>query len=384
MSEELNNEFPETCDAEIVSKIEEQLLPIMKQPKKKAKAVKPAEPEMTQEEIAAAQAEMHDTYKEMSPLRLVTRRFFRSRLSIVGLVMIVALFLFSYMGPVVYNRWGEGEIDTNGMVTSTQTIVLEDGTVIEEVYEYDRGINMYAPPGGEHLFGTDDKGMDVFTRLMYGGRISLMIGFIVVILETLIGVLLGGLAGYFGGWVDSIIMRIVDIFNCIPTLPILLIASAIIDGWIEKGSIRPEDQIYVLMVIITVFSWSGVARLVRGQILSLREQEFITATEVMGLPTWRRIAKHLIPNVMPQLIVSMTLGLGSVILYESTLSYLGLGVQLPHAAWGTMISLVNKEGVLQNYPFVWLPAGILIVIAVLGFNFVGDGLRDAMDPKARK
>ncbi len=384
MSEELNNEFSETCDAEIVSKIEEQLLPIMKQPKKKAKAVKPAEPEMTQEEIAAAQAEMHDTYKEMSPLRLVTRRFFRSRLSIVGLVMIVALFLFSYMGPVVYNRWGEGEIDTNGMVTSTQTIVLEDGTVIEEVYEYDRGINMYAPPGGEHLFGTDDKGMDVFTRLMYGGRISLMIGFIVVILETLIGVLLGGLAGYFGGWVDSIIMRIVDIFNCIPTLPILLIASAIIDGWIEKGSIRPEDQIYVLMVIITVFSWSGVARLVRGQILSLREQEFITATEVMGLPTWRRIAKHLIPNVMPQLIVSMTLGLGSVILYESTLSYLGLGVQLPHAAWGTMISLVNKEGVLQNYPFVWLPAGILIVIAVLGFNFVGDGLRDAMDPKARK
>ncbi len=384
MSEELNNEFPETCDAEIVSKIEEQLLPIMKQPKKKAKAVKPAEPEMTKEEIAAAQAEMHDTYKEMSPLRLVTRRFFRSRLSIVGLVMIVALFLFSYMGPVVYNRWGEGEIDTNGMVTSTQTIVLEDGTVIEEVYEYDRGINMYAPPGGEHIFGTDDKGMDVFTRLMYGGRISLMIGFIVVILETLIGVLLGGLAGYFGGWVDSIIMRIVDIFNCIPTLPILLIASAIIDGWIEKGSIRPEDQIYVLMVIITVFSWSGVARLVRGQILSLREQEFITATEVMGLPTWRRIAKHLIPNVMPQLIVSMTLGLGSVILYESTLSYLGLGVQLPHAAWGTMISLVNKEGVLQNYPFVWLPAGILIVIAVLGFNFVGDGLRDAMDPKARK
>lgn len=387
MSEELNNELSETCNAEIVSKIEEQLVPIMKKPVKKAKsvqAVKPAEPEMTQEEIAAAQAEMHDTYKEMSPLRLVTRRFFRSRLSIVGLVMIVALFLFSYMGPVVYNRWGEGEIDTNGMVTSTQTIVLEDGTVIEEVYEYDRGINMYAPPGGEHLFGTDDKGMDVFTRLMYGGRISLMIGFIVVILETLIGVLLGGLAGYFGGWVDSIIMRIVDIFNCIPTLPILLIASAIIDGWIEKGSIRPEDQIYVLMVIITVFSWSGVARLVRGQILSLREQEFITATEVMGLPTWRRIAKHLIPNVMPQLIVSMTLGLGSVILYESTLSYLGLGVQLPHAAWGTMISLVNKEGVLQNYPFVWLPAGILIVIAVLGFNFVGDGLRDAMDPKARK
>ena len=391
-NEELNNTLSDNAaeavkipdDAEIAAAIEAQLVPIISKPPKKAKVKEAEKPVMTEEEIKAAQAEMRDTYKEMSPLRLVARRFFRSRLSIVGLVMIVALFLFSYMGPVVYNRWGEGEIDTNAVVTTTQTIVLEDGTVIEEVYQYDKGINMYAPPGGDHLFGTDDKGMDVFTRLMYGGRISLMIGFIVVILETLIGVLLGGLAGYFGGWVDSIIMRIVDIFNCIPTLPILLIASAIIDGWIEKGSIRPEDQIYVLMIIITVFSWSGVARLVRGQILSLREQEFITATEVMGLPTWRRIFKHLIPNVMPQLIVSMTLGLGSVILYESTLSYLGLGVQLPHAAWGTMISLVNKEGVLQNYPFVWLPAGILIVIAVLGFNFVGDGLRDAMDPKARK
>lgn len=371
---------------EIAASLEAQLTPIIKPSKrtKAAVAAAPAAPEMTHEEIKAAQAEMHDTYKEMSPLRLIARRFFRSRLSIVGLVMLAALFIFSFMGPVVYDKWGEGEIDTDGMTTTNQTIVLDDGTVIEEVYVYDKGDNIYASPSGDHIFGTDDKGMDVFTRLMYGGRISLMIGFIVVILETLIGVLLGGLAGYFGGWVDSIIMRIVDIFNCIPTLPILLIASAIIDGWIEKGAIRQDDQIYVLMIIITVFSWSGTARLVRGQILSLREQEFITATEVMGLPTWRRIFKHLIPNVMPQLIVSMTLGLGSVILYESTLSYLGLGVQLPHAAWGTMISSVNKEGVLQNYPFVWLPAGILIVIAVLGFNFVGDGLRDAMDPKARK
>ena len=342
------------------------------------------EAEMTEEEIKAAQAEMHDTYKEMSPLRLVARRFFRSRLSIVGLVMIAALFLFSYLGPVVYNRWGEGEIDENGLTTSTQTVVLDDGTVIEEVYSYDRGANKYDSPSASHLLGTDERGMDVFTRLMYGGRISLMIGFIVVILETIIGVILGGIAGYFGGWVDSVIMRIVDIFNCIPTLPILLIASAIIGGWIDKGSIRPEDQIYVLMVMITVFSWSGVARLVRGQILSLREQEFITATEVMGLPTGRRIFKHLIPNVMPQLIVSMTLGLGSVILYESTLSYLGLGVQDPHAAWGTMIALVNDDIIFKNYPLVWLPAGILIVIAVLGFNFVGDGLRDAMDPKAKK
>ena len=222
--------------------------------------------------------------------------------------------------------------------------------------------------------------MDVFIRLMYGGRISLLIGFIVVFLETLIGIALGGISGYFGGWVDQLIMRIVDIFNCIPTLPILLIASAVIDSW----ELAPDKNIYVLMVIITIFGWSGTARMVRGQILSLREQEYITATEVMGLPTWRKIFKHLIPNVMPQLIVSMTLGLGSVILYESTLSYLGLGVQLPKAAWGTMIATSNDPTVLNYHLNMWLPAGLLIVVAVLGFNFIGDGLRDAMDPKARK
>ena len=241
-------------------------------------------------------------------------------------------------------------------------------------------INARAWPSWEHLLGTDANGMDIFVRLMYGGRISLSIGFIVVILETVVGIIIGGIAGYFGKWVDQVLMRIVDIFNCVPTLPILLIASALLDGWQVEGSLR----IYYLMIILTVFGWSGTARLVRGQILSLREQEYITATEVMGLPVWRKIFKHLIPNVMPQLIVSMTLGLGSVILYESTLSFLGLGVQPPFAAWGTMISASNDPVILANYPFVWLPAGFMIVLAVLGFNFVGDGLRDAMDPKSKK
>lgn len=177
-------------------------------------------------------------------------------------------------------------------------------------------------------------------------------------------------------------MRIVDIFNCVPTLPILLIASSVIKAW----EIPPESnlQIYLLMAMITIFSWSGVARLVRGQILMLREQEYMTATEVMGIPVWRRIFVHLLPNVMPQLIVSMTLGLGSVILYESTLSYLGLGIQHPKAAWGTMIAKADVREILNYHVNVWLPAGVMIVIAVLGFNFVGDGLRDAMDPKARK
>lgn len=329
--------------------------------------------------------ELTDTYKEMSPFKLILRRFFRSKLSIIGLIMLVGLFLFSFLGPVIYNNWGETEVDRSEVVEKSYTpvtIKLDDGTeitIIEEI-ELIRTTNTYADPSLDHLLGTDENGMDVFVRLMYGGRISLIIGFIVVILETIIGIILGGIAGYFGGWVDQIIMRIVDIFNCIPTLPILLIASAVIDSW----GLEADKRIYVLMIIITVFSWSGCARMVRGQILSLREQEFITATEVMGLPTWRKIFKHLIPNVMPQLIVSMTLGLGSVILYESTLSYLGLGVQLPKAAWGTMIASSNTPEVLNYHMNMWLPAGIMIVIAVLGFNFVGDGLRDAMDPKAKK
>lgn len=329
--------------------------------------------------------ELENNYKEMSPFKLILRRFFRSRLSVVGIIMIIFLFLFSFLGPVIYNKWGEDEVDyktTTVILKSTYKEKNHDGSftyVIEEV-EFLDTINSYADPSGEHLLGTDEKGMDVFVRLMYGGRISLMIGFLVVILETVLGVIIGGISGYFGGWVDQLIMRIVDIFNCIPTLPILLIASAVIDSW----EVSNDNRIYILMAIITIFSWSGVARLVRGQILSLREQEYITATEVMGLSTGRKIFKHLIPNVMPQLIVSMTLGLGSVILYESTLSYLGLGIQLPKAAWGTMIATSNDPTVLNYHLNMWLPAGILIVIAVLGFNFIGDGLRDAMDPKAKK
>lgn len=342
-----------------------------------------------------------ETYKEMSPLRLVVRRFFRSKLSIVGVVMIILLFLFSFMGPLMCRMTGygkswigdawknDGSIETTvdrtevtNVYETTFTYTDPDGnevTIIQQV-EITTQTNAKAKPSKDHFLGTDSQGRDIFVRLMYGGRISLSIGFIVIILETIIGVILGGIAGYFGKWVDQVIMRIVDIFNCIPTLPILLIASALLDGW----HLPDSSRIYWLMVIITIFGWSGTARLVRGQILSLREQEYITATEVMGLPTWRKIFKHLIPNVMPQLIVSMTLGLGSVILYESTLSYLGLGVQLPYAAWGTMISSCNDPVVLQYYSNMWLPAGFMIVLAVLGFNFVGDGLRDAMDPKAKK
>ena len=330
-------------------------------------------------------------YKELSPTRVVVRRFFRSRLSLVGVIMLAVLFAFAFIGPPVMSmlgyQWSETETDhtpTEKRAIKELNVTTTDAQgntypVIQYVVE-EVGINSYAPLSFNHILGTDEKGMDIFIRLMYGGRISLTLGFVVVILETIIGIIMGGVSGYFGGKVDQLIMRIVDVLNCIPTLPILLIASVVIDSWDIESSMR----IYYLMLIMTVFGWSGTARMVRGQILYLREQEYIVACEVMGIPVWRRIFKHLVPNIMPQLIVSMTLGLGGIILYESTLSYLGLGIPLPYAAWGTMISASTDPVTMQYYPNLWIPAGILIVAAVLAFNFVGDGLRDAMDPKSKR
>lgn len=241
-------------------------------------------------------------------------------------------------------------------------------------------VNAYESPSWNHWLGTDGNGMDLLTRIMYGGRVSLVIGFIVVFIAAFLGVILGGVAGYFGKWVDSIIMRVVDIFNCIPSTPLIIILGSIMDA--ER--VDPQIRMLYLMLILGFLSWPGVARLVRGQILSLREQEFMTATEACGLRVSHRIFRHLVPNVMPQLIVQCTMSLGSTIITESTLSFLGLGVKYPFASWGNIISAVSTVHVMTNYWFVWIPAGLCILITVLGFNFVGDGLRDAFDPKMKR
>lgn len=238
----------------------------------------------------------------------------------------------------------------------------------------------YDKPNPAHWVGTDGNGMDLLTRLMYGGRVSLLIGFIVVVIETLIGVVLGGLSGFFGRWVDDLLMRLVDIFNCIPSLPLIIIIGAMMD----QLRVDPTQRIVYLMLILGILGWPGIARLTRGQILSLREQEFMVATEASGLSVYRRIFKHLIPNVIPQLIVVSTMALGEVILLESTLSFLGLGVKYPFASWGNIINEVSNVYVMTNYWFVWIPAGFLILITVLAFNFIGDGLRDAFDPKMKR
>ena len=238
----------------------------------------------------------------------------------------------------------------------------------------------YSAPSKEHWLGTDRNGMDMLTRLMYGGRISLMIGFIVVFIESFLGIILGGISGYFGGWVDGLIMRIVDIFYCIPSMPIIIIIGAAMDA----ANVPSLARMIYLMLILGFLGWAGVARLVRGQILSLREQEFMTATEACGIAPSRRIFRHLIPNVIPQLIVYMTMGLGETIILEATLSFLGLGVRFPFASWGNIINDVNDTFLLTNYWFIWIPAGVLLLITVLAFNIVGDGLRDAFDPKMKR
>ena len=285
-----------------------------------------------------------------------------------------------------------------GIGAMDDALVEEDDTASDATMEYtiersqnhanwiirqqqsSRQYDTYRSPCAKHWLGTDKYGMDMLTRLMYGGRVSLMIGFIVIIIETVLGVILGGIAGYFGGWVDNLIMRLVDIFYCIPSMPIILILGAAMD----QQRVEPGKRLIYLMLILGILGWAGIARLVRGQILSLREQEFMTATEACGISVKSRIFKHLIPNVIPQLIVNCTMGLGSVIITEATLSFLGLGVKFPFASWGNIINDVNNTHVLTTYWFIWIPAGLLLLLTVLAFNLVGDGLRDAFDPKMKR
>ncbi len=334
---------------------------------------------------AASDEALDKNVRLMSPTRMVIRRFFRSRLSIVGLVMLISLFAFCWIGPLVYTQWGPSEMDNTPKVEYTDHLVTyeKDGVThtFHQITETTKSVNILAKPSPEHPLGTDKVGRDILIRLMHGGQISLTVSFLAVFVTTFIGVVLGGVAGYFGKGIDNIIMRLCDILMCLPGFPILLIVGTLID---DIG-IPQQYKIYYLMGFLTLISWTGTARLVRGQILSLREQEYMVAAEAMGYSTGRKIFKHLIPNVLPQLIVTMTLSLGSMILYEASLSYLGLGAPEKYAAWGTMINIVSEDqNVLQHYFNVWGPPGLCIILAVLGFNFVGDGLRDALDPKMRR
>lgn len=310
----------------------------------------------------------------LSPGQLVIRRFLRNKLAIAGMIILAIMILFSFFGPL-FSPYGE-----------YQMFYVKDGEVFsagDEGYNINEfGVKVYdkASPTKEHPLGTDRDGRDILTRLMYGGRISIIIGIAAVAIELVIGVTMGGIAGYYGGKVDMVIMRVVDIFYCIPTLPVVLILSSALNTL----KVPQASKIYFLMLLIGFMGWAWICRLVRGQILSLREQEYMVAAEAVGLRPVKRIFRHLLPNVMPQLIVAATLDIGSTILLESTLSFLGMGVQLPYASWGNMVNVVTDLLILRNHLSMWLPPGLCILVTVMAFNLIGDGLRDAFDPKMKR
>ncbi len=281
------------------------------------------------------------------------------------------------------NSEGEYTLDTEGNLIKEDvevSIVNKNGSYVMSCPTVTYLIDIFARPSKTHWFGTDGDGMDVLARMMYGGRVSLIFCFVTIIIEMILGVIMGGIAGFFGGWVDNIIMRAVDVFYCIPSMPILIILGAVFDSL----KMEPYTRVMWMMAVLGILGWASVARMVRGQILSLREQEFMVAAEAIGLRTKRRIFKHLVPNVMPQLIVTASSGLGGIIITESTLSFLGLGVKHPLATWGTMINSVSTAEAMVRYTYIWIPVGLLICLTVIAFNFVGDGLRDAFDPKMKR
>jgi peptide/nickel transport system permease protein len=231
--------------------------------------------------------------------------------------------------------------------------------------------NILAEPSWSHFFGTDQLGRDVLTRMMYGAGISLKVGFVAAGIATLIGVLLGAIAGYFGGWVDIIIMRLVDIMLCFPSFFLILTVVALLPA-----------SIYNIMIIIGLTSWMGTTRFVRAEFLSLREQDFVTAARALGLSNWRIIFRHMIPNAIAPVLVSATIGIASAILTEAGLSFLGFGVPPPHATWGNILS--DGTRFIFDAPWLTFVPGIDILIVVLSFNLFGEGLRDIFNPKLRE
>lgn len=296
--------------------------------------------------------QMEKAEKIISPWAMAMKRFFQNKLAIVGLIVLAVVTLLCILGPIV-----------------SPYDILET-----------KIINAKKPPSFEHWLGTDVAGRDVLLRLLYGGRISLTVGLVSTIINLIIGIIIGGVAGYYGGKTDGFLMRVTDVFMSLPLLPILLVLASIISDL----RISPESRIYYVMFIIGILTWQSLARLVRGQILSLREQEFMMATEALGLRDSRKIFRHLIPNVIPVIIVNTTLNISGSIILESTLSFLGLGVAPPYPSWGNMVNIVNDFKEFRLRPWLWIPPGIMIFITVMAINFVGNGLRDAFDPKMKR
>lgn len=236
--------------------------------------------------------------------------------------------------------------------------------------------NKLQPPSSAHWLGTDEQGRDILMRVFYGGRISVKIGLLTAGVTVILGALVGGVAGYYGGWVDNILMRFAEIVYSLPFYPLVISLSFVL-----MWQVSSDMKMYIVMLILALLSWPGLARMIRGQILSLREQDFMVATKALGLSTKTKILRHLLPNTLAYIIVNATLGMGGAILTEAALSFLGLGVIPPTPTWGNMIERARDSFVFRKAPWVWIPPGILIILTVVSINLLGEGLRDAFDPK---
>ncbi len=273
--------------------------------------------------------------------QVLWHRLRRNRMAMAGAFIVLIMFLLAVLAPVLGRD--PGAIDIT---------------------------HRLQPPGLAFLFGTDDLGRDVLTRILYGARISLLVGFVAVGIATFIGILLGAMAGYYGRWIDALIMRFVDIMLCFPTFFLILAVIAFL-----------EPSIWNIMIIIGLTSWMGVARLVRAEFLSLRERDFVLAAQALGARDLRIIFRHILPNAISPVLVSATLGVAGAILTESALSFLGIGVQPPTPSWGNML-IAGKQTLGTAW---WLSVfpGLAILVTVLGYNLLGEGVRDAMDPRIR-
>jgi peptide/nickel transport system permease protein len=295
--------------------------------------------------VATTQVEGADLIdsKVDKPWRIVVERFLRHRLAVVSLVVLLIVIVVSVGAPLL------APYDPN-------RIVLDDKNT---------------PPNAAHVMGTDYQGRDLLSRILYAGRISLGIAISVVVFSGLLGTVVGVISGFFGGWIDALLMRIVDFMLTLPTLPILLVLITIF-----------SPSIPLLVTVLIVFGWTSTARLVRGQVLSLREQQFVEASRALGASRARLMFRHLVPNSLAPIIVSLTLDLSNVVIAEAALSFLGFGVQPPDASWGNMLQQVDRT-VLEKFPWQAFYPGLMIFLTSLSVNFLGDGLRDALDPRQR-
>ena len=293
---------------------------------------------------------------QLSFFQLVWLRFKRHKMAVAGVIILFLLVLYS-----IFGTFYASEAESN--ITDTSLRLL--------------------PPSAEHPFGTDVVGRDIFARTIYGGQISLLIGLIAMAVEVIVGVLIGALAGYYGGVLDNVLMRFTEAMFNIPQLPLLLILGRTLADKVPTLYIFGRSfsgSVIVIIAVIGLTSWMGLARIVRANFLSLREREFIIAANSIGTRNAAIIFGHILPNTMAPIIVSGTLGVANAIINEAYVSFLGVGVMPPTATWGNMLN--GAYNYIESAPWLWIFPGALIVLTVLSINFIGDGLRDALDPHA--